>query len=68
VFVLNSLSAHADRNELLAYHRRFDPGRLRMSFLVHGDLDQAQKLGLSMEDELGLNNVHIPSPGDSFTI
>ncbi|MCB2204682.1 MBL fold metallo-hydrolase [bacterium] len=68
VFVLNSLSAHADRNELLAYHRRFDPKRLAMSFLVHGDLDQAQKLGLSMEDELGLDNVHIPSPGDSFTL
>ncbi|MDT8324597.1 MAG: MBL fold metallo-hydrolase [Bacteroidota bacterium] len=68
VFVLNSLSAHADRNELLAYHRRFDPARLAMSFLVHGDLDQAQKLGLSMEDELGLDNVHVPAPDDSFTL
>ncbi len=68
VFVLNSLSAHADRNELLAYHRLFNPAQLAMSFLVHGDLDQAQKLGLSMEDELGLDNVHVPSPGDSFTL
>ena len=68
VFVLNSLSAHADRNELLAYHSRFDAARLKSTFLVHGDLDQAQKLGFSMEDELGFSDVHIPAPGDSFTL
>jgi metallo-beta-lactamase family protein len=68
VVVLNSLSAHADRNELLDYHRRFNPARLRHSFLVHGDIDQAQKLGMAMEDELGLKQVSIPSPGDSFEL
>jgi metallo-beta-lactamase family protein len=68
VTVLNSLSAHADRNELLAFHKRFDPARVKMSFIVHGDTDQAQKLGFSMEDELGFSEVHVPSPGDSFTL
>lgn len=68
VVVLNSLSAHADADELLAYHRRFNPARLRHSFLVHGDLDQAQKLGMAMEDELGLDNIAIPAPGDSFEL
>lgn len=68
VVVLNSLSAHADRDELLDYHRRFNPARLKHSFLVHGDYDQSQKLQASMQDDLGLKNVLIPSPGDSFEL
>ncbi len=68
VFVLNSLSAHADRNELLRYHGQFDSSRLTGTFLVHGDTDQAEKLRFSMEDELGINNIAIPSPGDEFTL
>ena len=66
VFVLNSLSAHADSNELVRYHAQFDPEKLRASFLVHGDLDQAQKLQHRMETELGLRNIAIPAPGDRF--
>lgn len=68
VVVLNSLSAHADRNEILDYHRRFNPARLQHSFIVHGDLDQEQKLQSALQDELGLQNVEIPSPGDSYLI
>ena len=68
VVVLNSLSAHADRNELLDYHRRFNPTRLRHSFIVHGDLDQAQKLQHAMQEELGLTGVTVPSPGDRFEL
>lgn len=68
VVVLNSLSAHADRKEILDYHRRFNPARLQRSFLVHGDYDQQQKLQLAMQEELGLKNVEIPSPGDSYTL
>ena len=68
VVVLNSLSAHADRNELLRYHGQFDRERLSGSFLVHGDYDQAQKLRHAMEEELGLRDIIIPSPGDSVTL
>lgn len=68
VVVLNSLSAHADQNELLDYHRRFNPKRLRHSFLVHGDADQAQKLQTAMQEKLGLGNVVIPEVGQSFEI
>ncbi|MFA6234641.1 MAG: MBL fold metallo-hydrolase [Bacteroidota bacterium] len=68
VVVLNSLSAHADRNEILDYHRKFNPARLKNTFIVHGDLDQEQKLQTSMQDELGLGNIEIPSPGDSFKL
>jgi metallo-beta-lactamase family protein len=64
VVVLNSFSAHADRNDLLAYVRRFDASRLRDVYLVHGDPDQAEKLrdGLA---ESGFRRVHIPARGDT---
>ncbi|MBN1448413.1 MAG: MBL fold metallo-hydrolase [Bacteroidetes bacterium] len=68
VVVLNSLSAHADSDELIRYHGQFDRERLRASFLVHGDLDQAQKMQHRMEEELGLRNISIPSPGDRFEL
>jgi len=64
VVVLNSFSSHADRNDLLAYVRRFDTSRLQDIYLVHGDLDQAEKLrdGLT---ESGFRRVHIPERGDT---
>jgi metallo-beta-lactamase family protein len=68
VIVLNSLSAHADKNELLHYHGQFNKETLVGSFLVHGDQDQTEKLRLSMEEDLGLRNIEIPAPGDSFTL
>lgn len=60
VVVMNSLSAHADRDELLGFHRKFNPARLAHTFLVHGDYDQQQKLQASMQNDLGLRNVLIP--------
>jgi metallo-beta-lactamase family protein len=68
VVVINSLSAHADRTELLDFHRRFNPARLGHVFLVHGDYDQQLKLQIAMQDELSLRNVLIPAPGDSFEL
>jgi metallo-beta-lactamase family protein len=64
VVVLNSFSAHADRSDLLAYVRRFDAARLKNVFLVHGDLDQAEKLRQGLL-ESGLRRVHIPERGDT---
>jgi metallo-beta-lactamase family protein len=63
VVVLNSFSGHADRNELLSYLNRFDKQRLRKAFLVHGDLDQSEKLAAGMK-EAGFGDVHIPARGD----
>lgn len=63
VVVLNSFSGHADRNELLAYLKRFNRTRLRKAFLVHGDLDQSEKLAAGMQ-EAGFADVHIPARGD----
>jgi metallo-beta-lactamase family protein len=66
VVVLNSFSGHADKNELLAYATLFDRKRLQRVFLVHGDLDQAEKLSAGLR-ESGLN-VAIPSRGDHVDI
>ncbi|MEK9138547.1 MAG: MBL fold metallo-hydrolase RNA specificity domain-containing protein, partial [Bacteroidota bacterium] len=63
VVVLNSFSGHADRNELLAYASKFNRKRLQHVFLVHGDLDQAEKLGGGLR-EAGFSNVAIPARGD----
>ncbi len=68
VVVMNSLSAHADSKELLAFHQRFNPARLAHTFLVHGDYDQQQKLQHAMENDLGLRNVSIPAPGTVMEI
>jgi len=66
--VINSLSAHADRAEILAHHAQFDGKRLKNTFLVHGDPDQLEKLRVGMSEELGLSEVLVPEPGRTFTI
>jgi metallo-beta-lactamase family protein len=66
VLVLNSFSGHADRNELLDYLAKFQR-RLRRIFLVHGDLDQAEKLGSGLQD-IGFNNISIPARGESAVL
>jgi len=62
VVVLNSFSGHADRNELLAYETKF-PRSMKQIFLVHGDPDQAEKLGSGLH-EAGFPRVSIPARGD----
>lgn len=67
VVVLNSFSGHADRNELLAYLSAVDKKRLRQTFLVHGDLDQAENLAATMQEK-GFGKVAIPDRGDIFQL
>jgi metallo-beta-lactamase family protein len=67
VVVLNSFSGHADKNELLAYANHFDRTRMRQIFLVHGDIDQAQKLGAGLQEN-GFATVVIPARGDSMSL
>ncbi len=59
VVVMNSFSAHADRNELLTYFDQFDRNRLKNIFLVHGDPDQAEKFSGGLKDK-GFKNIDIP--------
>jgi metallo-beta-lactamase family protein len=67
VTVLNSFSGHADRNELLDYVRRFDTTSMKEIFLVHGDLDQAEKLREGLGGT-GFQNVSIPALGEKATL
>jgi metallo-beta-lactamase family protein len=67
VVVLNSFSGHADRNELLDYIGKFDKKRLQQSFLVHGDVDQSEKLQSGMT-EAGFARVSVPARGDTVQL
>jgi metallo-beta-lactamase family protein len=64
VVVLNSFSGHADRNELLGYLGKFSTKDVKGVFVVHGDPDQAEKLGGGLRDA-GFAGVSIPSRGDT---
>ncbi|MDH7516138.1 MAG: MBL fold metallo-hydrolase [Bacteroidota bacterium] len=66
--VLNSLSAHADRNELVQHISRLDRERLRQVFLVHGDPDQLDKLRATLTTENGIENVVIPEDDRVWTL
>jgi metallo-beta-lactamase family protein len=64
VCILNSFSAHAGQDELLAYAGAMEKKRLQQVFLVHGELSQSeilkQKLG-----ELGVKRLSIPDRGET---
>ena len=63
---IRALSAHADRNELLAYHREI-MGSLERAFVVHGEEEKSLALADGMR-ELGIPNVVVPHPGQEFAI
>ncbi len=67
VVVLNSFSAHADRNEIMDYLHKFPRKPLKKVFLVHGDPDQSEKLGAALRDEK-FGEVIIPSRGNRIAI
>ena len=65
VSVMNSFSAHADKNELLEYVGRFDRSALKNIFLVHGDYDQAQKFSAALTEKK-YQRIDIPERLDKF--
>jgi metallo-beta-lactamase family protein len=67
VIVLNSFSAHADRNELLEYVTALDRKRLKKVFLVHGELPQSEQLATKLGAS-GLKNIFIPVHGEKAEI
>jgi metallo-beta-lactamase family protein len=64
VEVLNAFSAHADRNDLLAYAQKCEP--LRQLFLVHGEPDQQGPLQAALERR-GVK-CHIPYRGEVIAL
>ncbi len=61
--ILNSFSAHADKNELLDYFGLFDKKILKKVFLVHGEINQQEILKDSLRDH-SITNVDIPVRGE----
>jgi metallo-beta-lactamase family protein len=64
VEVLNEFSAHADRNDLLAYIEGC--GGLRRVFLVHGEPDQQEPLRAAL-GERGIP-AHVPRRGETVVL
>jgi len=63
----NGLSAHADRNDLLAYVRAIDPLPEKI-FVVHGEEKQALSLGTALQAEHAGIDVVVPHQGSVHEI
>ena len=63
---IEAYSGHADRNDLLAWVKP-QAEKLRGVFIVHGEEQSALALAGGIR-ELGVQNVHVPSRGDSFEL
>jgi metallo-beta-lactamase family protein len=62
----DSYSAHADRNELLAwYAQTAAAGKVRQVFLVHGETPARQDLARALEEQ-GAPGVTLPERGQRF--
>jgi metallo-beta-lactamase family protein len=65
VKIMNSFSAHADRNDLFEYVKPLK-GSIKGIFIVHGEKEQSEKLyDLLKENDFP---VHFPSPGDEIVL
>lgn len=67
VVSLDNLSAHADRDELLAWMSHFSTPPKKV-FVVHGEESSCEALKAAIEEKLGWKNVIVPSYGDSFDL
>ena len=67
VVLFNGLSAHADRNGLLAYARAISPSPGKI-FVVHGEEKQALSLAAAIRDEHPKAEVTIPSTGTTYEL
>lgn len=61
IYTINGFSAHADRDELLAWHRHIHPIR---TFLVHGEEEVMQSFATKLEDTV----VEMPVRGQIFEL
>ncbi len=67
IVVLNSFSAHADRDELLAYFDQFDRNHLQKIFLVHGEIDQQEAFKDGLKS-MSFKDIEIPEKGQEFEV
>ncbi len=66
VVVMNSFSAHADRNDLVNYVTKAND-KLQGVFLVHGEESQIFELATALKEK-GILNVRAPEPGEIVEI
>ncbi|MCX6761009.1 MAG: MBL fold metallo-hydrolase, partial [Candidatus Nealsonbacteria bacterium] len=66
VIVLDELSAHADKNDLLTYISRTKD--LRRLFLIHTELARALSFEKTVKESYPLLSIDIPDMGQSFDI
>lgn len=64
---MSALSAHADKFEMLDLFERNRPELVRHAFCVHGEEDALNHFSGCLK-EIGMQNVSIPSPGESFEL
>lgn len=65
VEVMDSFSAHGDRNEMAEFIR--NQRGAKETFLVHGELDSQEAFRRFLEEK-GHKNIHIPVLGQSFAL
>jgi metallo-beta-lactamase family protein len=63
----NGLSAHADRNDLLAYVRAIKPSPAKV-FVVHGEEKQSLSLAAAIQAEHAEVEVIVPEPGSTHEV
>ena len=64
---LNGFSAHADRNDLLAYVRSITPHPQKV-FVVHGEERQSLAFGMTLRDEFPGMKVEVPKPDSTHDV
>ncbi|MGD2046808.1 MAG: MBL fold metallo-hydrolase [Gemmatimonadota bacterium] len=67
VEVMNSYSAHADQPELVEFVSGLDADRLQKIFLVHGDPERQEAMGLALT-AAGFRKPLTPARGESFEL
>jgi metallo-beta-lactamase family protein len=67
VVIMNGLSAHADRDELMTYFNGLLKERLRHVFVVHGEPNQSEALARAIRDQ-GINRVTVPDRNQRFEL
>ncbi len=66
VETIDGYSAHADRNELLAWVRRLG-GPIRRAFVVHGEPGPLEAMAKALQGA-GIRDVRVPQHGESFDL
>lgn len=67
IFSIDSLSAHADSNDLVHWVNRMEK-KPSQTFLVHGEGNALRTLKYRLSNEAGLQNIDIPTHGQSFDL